>query len=308
MIPDRFHFLEAQAASSGLLRSLIEDGFAIVRGAASPDFVARFGAGLDQRFEHTPYCVGPFHGPRTKRFHRLLARAPEAEALVLQAPIFEAVQAILGGWCDFPELNLAQGVEIHPGAPEQIPHCDQAMWPAPKGAIEYCVNVFWPVTRFTPENGATRIWPRTHFRPRQPGEPLASPFICELEPGDAMVILGSTMHAAGANMSAVPRRAAIFSYCLGWLKAYENQSLAYSIDEVRAMDPAIAPLLGYRWHRPNLGTFDGQCPSILLENEHEDHLATVDALSPEHVEMVESFALAAARGSGGAALAAGRTQ
>ena len=98
------------------------------------------------------------------------------------------------------------------------------------------------------------------------------------------------MHAAGANRSRRPRRAAIVSYCLGWLKAYENQSLAYSPALVRTLEPELAAMLGYRWHRPNLGTYDGQCPSILLEDEVPDHLPTVDALSKEHERLVADFA------------------
>jgi hypothetical protein len=49
-------------------------------------------------------------------------------------------------------------------------------------------------------------------------------------------------------------------------------------------------MLGYRWHRPNLGTFDGQCPSILLTDEVPDALATVDALSPMHEPLVAAYA------------------
>jgi hypothetical protein len=49
-------------------------------------------------------------------------------------------------------------------------------------------------------------------------------------------------------------------------------------------------LLGYRWHRPNLGPYDGQCPSILLAEEVPDHLATVDALAPDHERLVADFA------------------
>jgi ectoine hydroxylase-related dioxygenase (phytanoyl-CoA dioxygenase family) len=156
--------------------------------------------------------------------------------------------------------------------------------------MEFSVNIFWPMTRFTEGNGATRVWPGTHFRPRRPEDPLGDPVICEMEPGDALLILGSTVHAAGANRSARPRRAMVVSYCLGWLKAYENQSLAYSPGLVRHLDPELAAMLGYRWHRPNLGTYDGQCPSVLLADEVPDNLATVDALSSEHARLVEEFA------------------
>jgi len=289
MRPERFRDMAA-GPPGGPTARLINEGYAIVRGAMERERIEEMSRTLDARFDATPYCEGPFHGHRTKRFHRLLARLPDAAELVMHETILDAVRTILGPWCDFPEINLTQGLEVHPGAPARIPHSDQAMWPVPKGTMELCVNIFWPFAPFTEENGATRVWPATHFKPRIAEDPLGPPEICRMEPGDALIVLGSTVHAAGANRTDRPRRAAIVSYCLGWLKAYENQSLAYPRDFVRGLDPELAAMLGYRWHRPNLGTYDGQCPSILLKDEVPDHLATIDALSPEHQSLVARFA------------------
>jgi ectoine hydroxylase-related dioxygenase (phytanoyl-CoA dioxygenase family) len=159
----------------------------------------RMSSALDERFERTPFSVGPFHGHRTKRFHRLLARAPGSAELVMHWQVLEIVRAVLGGWCDFPEINLTQGVEVHPGAPAQIPHCDQSMWPAPKGVMELSVNLFWPLSPFTADNGATRVWPGTHASPQTAETVLGEPVVCEMMPGDVLIVLGSTVHAAGAN-------------------------------------------------------------------------------------------------------------
>ncbi|MGZ8337067.1 MAG: phytanoyl-CoA dioxygenase family protein [Allosphingosinicella sp.] len=289
MIAERFRHLDP-AALSAPAATLLDRGYCIIRDAIDAGRIDAMSRSLDARFRRTPFCVGDFHGTRTKRFHRLLARLPGAEALAMHPQVLELARTALGSWCDFPEINLTQGLEVHPGAPAQIPHTDQAMWPAPKGMMELCVNVFWPFGEFTQANGGTRVWPDTHHRPRVADDPLGDPEVCEMAPGDVLVLLGSTVHAAGANRTARPRRAAIVSYCLGWLKAYENQSLAYSPDFVRRLDPELAAMLGYRWHRPNLGTFDGQCPSILLRDEVPDHLATIDALSPEHAGIVARFA------------------
>lgn len=289
MIPARFSKLSAAALSNPVARDLVEQGYSIVRQAMPREQVAAMSQSLDHRFANTPFSIGPFHGERTKRFHRLLSRCPGSDELVMQNGIMGAVRSLLGLWCDFPELNLTQGAEIHPGAPAQIPHCDHNMWPNPKGEMECSVNVFWPMCDFTVANGATRVWPGSHRAVRDPSVPLPKPLVCEMEPGDALVTLGSTVHAAGANMSECPRRAAIVSYCLGWLKAYENQNLAYSADFARTLHPELAAMIGYRWHRPNLGTYDGQCPSILLSDQVPDHLATVDALSPEHEQIVAEY-------------------
>lgn len=106
------------------------------------------------------------------------------------------------------------------------------------------------------------------------------------DPGDAILFLGSTLHHGGANRSEAPRRGIVAGYSLGWLKPYENPWLAYPPDVARAFPPSLAALIGYRQHRPNLGNFEGQCPSILLKGDPAEHLAAIDALTPDQAEMV----------------------
>ncbi|WP_114952180.1 phytanoyl-CoA dioxygenase family protein [Sphingosinicella terrae] len=291
MLPERFAHLDPDGLPPAA-RHLLEQGYCVLPEAMPAAEIEAMSRSLDDRFHHTPFCVGDFHGRRTKRFHRLLARLAGAERLVMQPDLLGLVRLALGRWCDFPEISLTQGLEVHAGAPAQIPHADQSMWPAvPKGMMELSVNVIWPFVPFTAENGATRVWPASHLRPRAADASTTEPAVCALAPGDALVLLGSTVHAAGANRSAAPRRAVIVSYCLGWLKAYENQALAYPPDVARTLSPELASMLGYRWHRPNLGTFDGQCPSVLLaDGEVPEYLATIDALAPEHEALVAAHA------------------
>jgi len=98
---------------------------------------------------------------------------------------------------------------------------------AKKGAHEYLVNVIWPLSPFRRENGATLIYPGSHGRDGMAREDLADPIAAECDPGAAICFLGSTAHGAGANLTDLPRRAIVVGYCLGWLKPYENQWLAY---------------------------------------------------------------------------------
>ena len=105
-------------------------------------------------------------------------------------------------------------------------------------------------------------------------------------PGTALVFLGSTLHGAGANTTMAARRGMIISYCLGWLKPYENQWLAYPPSVARRFEPDLAGLVGYRQHRPNLGKYEGVCPSILLRDDIPDHSGAVDALRPDQRDAV----------------------
>lgn len=270
-------------------QALKAEGYAIVRAAAPAELMAAIDRDLDPRYAATPFCEGGFYGERTKRFGRLLIRSPHVGALVMNPAILALAEAALGDWCERIQLNLAQAIELHPGALPQFPHRDQDMWQGTLGEVEYLVNVMWPLTPFTAENGATIIWPRSHGLEALVEEPAEQPIIAETAPGDAIVFLGSTLHGAGGNSSPSVRRGIIISYCLGWLKPYENQWLAYPPEIARTFPPELAALTGYAQHRPNLGNFEGQCPSILFDGYPPDPIAAVDALRPDQQALLADY-------------------
>jgi len=77
--------------------------------------------------------------------------------------------------------------------------------------------------------------------------------------------------------------------CLGWLNPYENQWLASPPAIARNFSPGLAALVGYAQHRPNLGNFEGQCPSLLLRNEIPERIGAIDTLRPDQEELVAEF-------------------
>jgi len=266
--------------------ALRQQGWCLLPDIMPKEDVAALAADLDPVFAATPFCEGDFYGARTKRFGSLLRRSAHTASFVQQALVRALVDELLGPWCDTVQLNLTQAIEIHPGAPAQFPHRDQDMWPAPKGELEYLVNVMWPLTSFTRANGATLIYPATHGAGALVDDGAGEPLVASACPGTALMFLGSTLHGAGAHLTAEPRRGVIISYCLGWLKPYENQWLAYPPAIARGFDPALAGLVGYRQHRPNLGNYEGVCPSILLGDDIPAHIGAVDALRPEQRDAV----------------------
>ena len=268
---------------------LLGQGYCVIPELLPRETVAALDADLEADFVETPFCEGGFYGRRTKRFGRLLMRSPVAQELVLDELVLGIVKRVLSPWCDTIQLNLTQALSLHPGAAPQLPHRDQDMWRGSIGETEYLVNVMWPFTRYTRENGATIVWPDSHGRRALDPEPPSREFPVELEPGSALLFLGSTLHGAGGNASDEVRRGAIISYCLGWLKPYENQWLAYPPDIARRFDPELAALVGYTQHRPNLGNFEGQCPSILLGDDIPQRIGAIDALRPDQEELVSKF-------------------
>ena len=280
----------AKTANPGFARALCQlwtDGFCIIPDVIDRATVQELNDDLDARFAATPFCDGDFYGRHTKRFGSMLKRSSRADAFIRHPHILAIVNAVLGPWCDRFNLNLAQAIEIHPGAAAQFPHRDQDMWPGPKGELEYLVNVMWPLTPFAPENGGTLIWPGSHRG--QDDDTSRQPISPEMTPGSVLLFLGSTLHCGGQNRTAEVRRGLIISYCLGWPKPFENQWLVYPPEVARRFDPELAALIGYVQHRPNLGNYEGQCPSILLRGQPEDFLAATDALRPDQQAALRTY-------------------
>lgn len=274
---------------------LEREGYCILPRVIEPGLIAELERHLGDAFTHTPMGVGPFYGERTRRFGALLRRSSVARMLAMHPVVLNIVEQQLLPWCDRIALNLTQAIEIHPGAPAQLPHRDQDMWPGPKGAIEYLVNVMWPLTPFSALNGGTRLWPESHIDQDVAALSEKEAVVPPVLPGDALIFLGSTLHGGGANRDALPRRGVVISYCLGWLKPFELQWLVYPPSVARTFDPALAALLGYAQHRPNLGNVEGQCPSILLGDRLPRYIGAVDALRPDQRQAAETFSAESVR-------------
>ncbi|MCP3731313.1 phytanoyl-CoA dioxygenase family protein [Sphingomonas sp. MG17] len=280
-----------QAATSAAdihLQQLLDEGYCIIPEATSPRAVQSLSEDLARPFAETPCSQGPFYGSWTKRFHGLLGRSGHMDAFVRNPLILSIVEQILAPGYECIQLNLTQAIEILPGGKMQPPHRDQDMWPVRQPGLEYLVNVMWPFTPYSADNGATIVWPGSHKRQDEivldPQDAIAA----EMAPGAALLFLGSTLHAGGANHTAHSRRGMIVSYSLGWLKPYELPWLAYPPELARTFPRGLAELAGYRSHRPNLGTYEGRCASDLLETGRR-RKGAVDALRPEHEALIERF-------------------
>jgi ectoine hydroxylase-related dioxygenase (phytanoyl-CoA dioxygenase family) len=270
-------------------RELQDQGYCIIRDLIPRTTVSALHDDLRERFSRTPFSEGEFYGSHTKRFGGVLKRSRHAEALVAHPAVLEIANDILGPYCDRVQLNLTQALEIHPGSQVQVPHRDQNMWRGPHGEIEYLLNVMWPFTPYTAENGATLVWPGSNHLQDALFLDDQDTIPAEMEPGDALLFLGSTLHCAGANRSLRPRSGMVVSYCLGWLKPYENQWLVYPPSIARTFSKELAELAGYRIHRPNLGNYEGQCPSILLEDRVPEFMGAVDELPPDQIEPLAQY-------------------
>ena len=280
--------MDMHVATEQCTAELLAQGYCIVPGALPAATIGALDRDLADDFARTPFGQGGFYGTTTKRFGRLLVRSSHTAALVQHRLILNIVETVLSPWCDRIQLNTTQAIAVHPGAPGQLPHRDQDMWRGTIGEVEYLVNVMWPLTDFTAANGATLLWPRSHGTQALAAEPETTAQAAEMAPGAALIFLGSTLHGAGANMAEDVRRGIVVGYSLGWLKPYENQWLAYPPNVARHFPSELAALVGYRQHRPNLGNYEGQCPSVLLGDDPGRPLGAIDALRPDQKALVQA--------------------
>ncbi|MBL8552249.1 MAG: phytanoyl-CoA dioxygenase family protein [Hyphomonadaceae bacterium] len=243
---------------------------------------------LEPWFGRTPRCQGDFYGWQTTRIGGLLSKAPIVQHLALNPRVLAIAETLLEPQCDCIQLNLTQATRVHPGERAQVPHRDEEMWPWPTGGRHWLINVMWAVSDFTSANGATRIWPASHRSGLDRSIDPAASVSVEMPAGSALVFLGSVTHGAGANETDAPRTGIIISYCLGWLKSYENQFLAYPIEVARLFPERLQRLIGYQMHRPNLGGCDGRDPIERLHGAGGigPH---IDAVSPETAEELRAY-------------------
>ena len=73
------------------------------------------------------------------------------------------------------------------------------------------------------------------------------------------------------------------------LPARARRDAALMPEIARVFPPDLAALVGYRQHRPNLGNFEGQCPSVLLGEPADRPLGAVDALRPDQQVLVDAY-------------------
>ncbi|MBY0565990.1 MAG: phytanoyl-CoA dioxygenase family protein [Hyphomonadaceae bacterium] len=260
--------------------TLERDGFVVLDSVLDERQCQTLDRELEPLFEATPRCQGDFYGWNTTRVGGLLSKAPSVRNLVLDPYILAIAEALLAPNCDCIQLNLTQAVRVHGQERPQAPHRDEEMWPWPTNGRHWLLNVMWAVSDFTDENGATRLWKGSHRgdldRNADPSQSIPG----AMKRGSALLFLGSLTHGAGQNLTALPRTGIIVSYCLGWLKTYENQFLAYPREVAASFPEDLQRLIGYRMHRPNLGGWEGQDPIAYLR-DRRGPMPHVDALTPE---------------------------
>ena len=238
-----------------IMAAVDADGCAIVERLAPPDLLARLNTELDARITEKEAGsadvgegMGWFWGHQTKRFTRLAAFAPSFAELLDHEFLHSWARRDLKGdyW-----LNTGQAMIVGPGQGAQFLHRDIAIWPfieaAGSAAPQALVSMLIALNDFTEEVGATRVIPGSHkwtdfHRTPDPADTVAA----VMPAGSAVLYLGKTVHAAGANVTTDRwRRGLHMSFCLGWLTPEEANPISVPWEIARTYSPRVQRLLGY---------------------------------------------------------------
>ncbi|KAL4875195.1 PhyH-domain-containing protein [Aspergillus karnatakaensis] len=213
--------VDASTPSEEISKLIASDGAVIVRQFIPPSVVDALNEEID------PYLAATITGPqdktgdlykktvgsRTKHMGNLAAISPTYRTTILNHPLMHSVSELF-----FKEpfgdywVNRAAVLQVEPGEKAQGLHRDDMLYGISRylapGAPELMVNFFVALTEFREDNGATRLIPGSHkWTIEDWGQAVPEHTIGALmQPGDAVLYLGSVWHGAGENQSLEKRR------------------------------------------------------------------------------------------------------
>jgi len=205
-----------------------------------------------------------FYPGKTRRVISLAHRSPTVRDFMVNPDVESLCDRHLGANCDTHQLHVTAGLEIGPGAREQILHREEDSFPffAPPRP-NLILATMWAMSDFTADNGATLLVPGSHrwSADRVPADHEI--VAAEMPAGSVLVWLGGTLHGAGANITDdVWRYGVIMTYSLSWLRQEENQHLSMPLADAFALPDPIRERLGFGMdYNGSLGFYD---PTIVL--------------------------------------------
>ena len=256
----------ATAPLKAVLEALEVDGALVVQNMFPDSVISEMRSAVARAAETSPPGTATqgfgehgkvFAGANTIRFSTLGKVSP-AYFDMLDNPVFGAIaDAVLLPSCGSYWVNTGQVMIIGPGERAQGLHRDCYNWPrasAPDwpSCPDVTLSAIIALGEVTEEVGATRVIPGSHrwadFTDCGDHEQTVP---AELNPGDALVYSGKTVHGGGANRTPDRWRWAMhLSYVVGWLTPEESSPLDYTDEELRGRSARVQRLLGHRSYDP----------------------------------------------------------
>ena len=267
--------LTGDADVADVVAALERDGGVVIEGFLAPQTLEGLRRDLLPRMARQPVGRDGFSGHKTRRLSALFAHTRHCAAIATHPLYLPAAEHFLcrprDVWVGEERLTLkadlrigvTQAIQIGPGQPAQPLHRDDTafLWRHPTDGREGRVQVICAVSDFTAENGGTLVIPGSHLwdDERKPERVEAIPTI--MKAGSALIFLGSTFHAGGANTTqAEYRTAAGLALDASNVRQEENLYLSLTSAEVASYPEPIQRLLGWSAGANHMGwvEVDGQ--------------------------------------------------
>jgi len=279
-----------------LIQTIKELGCAIITNFTTPDLVDRVNAETRPYLEADKPWKGKLFPPESRRCPRLIARSKTFREEMLMHPLVTKLTEYFldetttnyysdekYSYTTHPIINIATTLEVNPGSIAQRIHRDDQVHhnkhrdlskTGYEMGADTSMGFLIPGIETTIENGATLVIPGSHLWSGERVPKLSECGYATMVPGEAVVFLGGTYHAGGANVTKDQKRGlhSMF-FCRGILRSEENQYLCNSTEEVLSWSEEVQKKMGFGLSTPNLGFVDFVSPIQYLSNNYDhDHI------------------------------------
>ena len=250
--------LSADSPIEKICAALRTDGAVVVERLIPEEVLSRVNREVDPYIEaadpgieHLNPAIGAFFGNKTRHVAGVPGKSPTfADEVMIHPTLMAVCDEFLLPACARYQLNLGHILDRGPGSEQQWFHRDEQVWPhVPEPHPNIQVASIIALEDFTAEIGATLVVPGSHELPLERVPTDDEVAIAEMLAGSAVLYLGRTIHAGGANTTSDRwRRGLHTSWIVGWLRTEENNYLACPPDVARSLSRHAQEVLGYAVH------------------------------------------------------------
>jgi Phytanoyl-CoA dioxygenase (PhyH) len=254
--------LTNEASVDQVVATIERDGGVIIEDFLPMEIIDEIKADLLPLLNQRGAGRDDFVGFQTRRMSALFAKTRRMEDVVTHPLFLGAAEALLNrpvsywsGESRFEmrpgiRVSVAQLIQIAPGEKAQQVHRDHwaTLWRVPAYDRHVRLQIMIAISDFTAENGGTLVLPGSHIWDDEtvPDPAQLQPTV--MKAGSAIMFVGSTYHAGGANTTSDEYRTGLtVAIDSAAVRQEENMYLSLSPEVVKSYPDQIRKLLG--WNR-----------------------------------------------------------
>jgi ectoine hydroxylase-related dioxygenase (phytanoyl-CoA dioxygenase family) len=267
--------LSDAASVNDVIAVLERDGGVVIENFLAPETLEALRRDLLPLLERQSAGRDGFAGFKTRRLSALFAHTRHCVEIATHPLYLKSAEHFLCKprevWVGKERLTFAadirigvtQAIQLAPGQAAQPLHRDDTvfMWKHPTNGREGRVQIMCALSDFRADNGGTLVIPGSHLWDDERKPELSEAIPTEMKAGSALIFLGSTFHAGGANMTASEyRTAAGLALDASNMRQEENMYLSLPSELVASYPEQIQRLLGWSAGTNHMGwvEVDGQ--------------------------------------------------